>query len=163
MPVPQRNSASCRRKQWDGFLKRNPMRDSNLLLLQLIVLLLPLSTETIFATDRDFTAKAQPFFKKHCLRCHGPERMEGDVQVDQLSDDLDDLGSVDALQNMLDEITVGSMPPSSEPRPSDRELKEITLALSKHITEAKAKHSAGGGKPIRRLHYVWPWLLLCVC
>ena len=131
------------------FLKRNPMRASTLLFSRVVVLLL--SAGSVSATENDFTAKAQPFFKKHCLRCHGPERIEGDVRVDQLSDDLDDLGSVDALQNMLDEITVGSMPPSSEPRPSDRELKEITLALSKHITEAKAKHSAGGGKPIRRL------------
>ena len=118
---------------------------------KLLLVLLLLSAQSTLATAQDFKKKTQPFFKKHCLRCHGPDRSEGDVRVDQLSDDLDDLSSVDALQNILDEITVGSMPPASEPVPSKQALKGITRALSKHIADAKAKHSAGGGKPIRRL------------
>ncbi|MCM2370130.1 DUF1592 domain-containing protein [Aporhodopirellula aestuarii] len=73
------------------------------------------------------------------------------MRVDRLSWDLDDLGSVDDLQNILDEIVIDSMPPAGEPRPGSLALKEITQLLGKHIADAKASHSSGGGKPVRRL------------
>ncbi|MFN5330668.1 MAG: c-type cytochrome domain-containing protein, partial [Planctomycetota bacterium] len=28
------------------------------------------------------------FLKKHCVACHGPEKMKGDVRIDQLSRDF---------------------------------------------------------------------------
>ena len=103
------------------------------------------------AMERDFKSKIKPFLRLHCIRCHGPDREEGGMRVDEISGDLDDLNSIDNLQNILDEITVGSMPPAGEPTPSDQALKKITRAISKHIADAKTKHSSGGGKPIRRL------------
>ena len=117
----------------------------------LLTILGLLSAGNARAMDRDFKSKVKPFFRLHCIRCHGPDREEGGIRVDKISGDLDDLNSIDALQNILDEITVGSMPPASEPTPSDQALKNITRVISKHIADAKAKHSSGGGKPIRRL------------
>ena len=101
--------------------------------------------------EGDFKSKIKPFLRLHCIRCHGPDREEGGMRVDEISGDLDDLNSIDNLQNILDEVTVGAMPPAGEPTPSDQALKEITRAISKHIADAKTKHSSGGGKPIRRL------------
>ena len=125
------------------------MRTSRLLLLPIVLTLLFAGSAP--AMQRDFKSKVKPFFRLHCIRCHGPDREEGGMRVDEISGDLDDLNSVDAFQNILDEITVGSMPPASEPTPSDQALKEITRVISKHIADAKVKHSSGGGKPIRRL------------
>ena len=137
-------------------VKQNLMGTSKHYLLPFIALLLScgsvlVSSEHAMATDKNFNSKIRPFLKQHCLRCHGPDREEGGVRVDQVSSGLDDLNSIDNIQNMLDEITVGSMPPASESKPSEQALKEVTLALTKHIAAAKAKHSSGGGKPIRRL------------
>ena len=95
--------------------------------------------------------KAKPFLNEHCVRCHGPDREEGDVRVDVIKWDLDDLSGVDDLQNILDEIIVDSMPPAGEPRPGPQALEDITVVLSEHIADAKQKHSSGGGKPVRRL------------
>ena len=117
----------------------------------LSVVLLLLSAGSVCAADREFDSTAKPFFSKHCVQCHGPDREEGSVRVDQLTGSLDDLSSVDALQNILDVITVGSMPPASQPRPSNQALKDITRVLGKHLADARKKHSSGGGKPIRRL------------
>ena len=105
----------------------------------------------LLAQDRDLTRKVRPFFIEHCVRCHGPEREEGGVRVDELKWGLDDLKSIDDLQNILDEIVVESMPPKDEPRPSADSLKEVSEILSKHIETARKKHSSGGGKPVRRL------------
>lgn len=30
----------------------------------------------------------EAFLEKHCLRCHGPQKEEGDVRIDQLSRDV---------------------------------------------------------------------------
>ena len=113
--------------------------------------LLLLSGGNVFAADHEFGLKAKPFFNRHCVQCHGPDREEGSVRVDEITGDLDDLSSVDALQNILDVITVGSMPPASQPSPTNQALKDITRVLSKHLADARKKHSSGGGKPIRRL------------
>ncbi|MEP3479824.1 MAG: DUF1592 domain-containing protein [Fuerstiella sp.] len=127
------------------------MNKSTLLIFQVIAALLIVSTADVVAADRDFDLKVQPFLKKNCDRCHGSDREEGDIRVDKLKWDVDDLASVDALQNILDEIVVGSMPPKGEPRPSRRALKDITDVLQKHVAAAKEKHSSGGGRPVRRL------------
>jgi len=103
------------------------------------------------AQDAAFTGTVKPFLKKHCVRCHGPDREEADVRVDQVKWDLNDLHSIDELQNILDEIVVDSMPPANEPRPREDSLEAITKVLSKHIQKAREKHSSGGGRPVRRL------------
>ncbi len=133
----------------DSSIQGNSLRTSRLTFLPIVLLLL--SAGNVQAAKQDFSSEVQPFFKKHCVQCHGPNRSEGDVRVDQVSDDLDDLNGIDALQNILDEITTGSMPPSTEPAPSDQELKAVTKALGKHLADARQKYSTGGGKPIRRL------------
>lgn len=124
---------------------------STLLISQILASLLLVSAADVLAVDRNFDLKVQPFLKKNCVRCHGSDREEGDVRVDKLKWDLDDLRSVDDLQNILDEIVVGSMPPKGEPRPSQQALKNITEILRKHVATAKEIHSSGGGKPVRRL------------
>jgi len=101
--------------------------------------------------DPQFAGKVMPFFKQHCIQCHGPDKDKGGLRMDQLSADLDDLDSVEHLQNILDEITAGSMPPEEEPQPSQEELAGIIPLLTEHIKKAAQKHSSGGGKPVRRL------------
>ena len=123
---------------------------NRLILFPLFAMLL-IATANVQAQDRDFTKRVQPFFKKHCLRCHGTELEEGGVRVDELEWDVNDLDSIDELQNILDEIVVGSMPPQDEDQPSAKDLKAITELLSLHIEKAREKHSSGGGKPVRRL------------
>lgn len=102
-------------------------------------------------SNRDFVKKVRPFLKQHCVGCHGAQRSEAGVRLDQLTWDLDDVGSIDDLQNILDEIVVDSMPPAGQPRPAAKAVEEVTAILSKHITKARDKHDSGGGKPVRRL------------
>ncbi|EMI52718.1 DUF1592 domain-containing protein [Rhodopirellula sallentina] len=104
-----------------------------------------------WSLDQATGGNAQSFLQKHCIRCHGPDREEGGLRIDRLRWDLNHLSSVDELQNILDEIVVDSMPPEGEPRPPENELKEVSELLVEHIAAAKAGHSSGGGRPVRRL------------
>jgi len=99
----------------------------------------------------DVMKKLKPFFDQHCMRCHGPEEENGGLRIDVLTSNLDDLDSVDHLQNILDSITTESMPPEDEPQPSDKHLLIASNILRNHINKAKKKHSSGGGKSLRRL------------
>ena len=114
-----------------------------------VTLLLVLFSGSTFGQSPQ--SKVAPFFKQHCIQCHGPDREEGGLRVDEIEWDIKDLSSIDELQHVLDEIVVDSMPPASEPRPKDDELEKVTKALSQYITEAKSIYRSGGGKPIRRL------------
>lgn len=98
-----------------------------------------LTTTSLHSQDRDFEKKVLPFLKQHCIECHGPEREEGGLRIDRLSwrvDDKDsvDLSSIDDLQNMLDEMVIGKMPPQDEPRPKPK------AKLNPH----KMSHKASG-------------------
>ena len=114
-------------------------------------LLLVLMTTNLRADDREYVKKVQPFFKQNCIRCHGPDREEGGLRIDQLKWDLSDLGSAEDFQNILDEMVVDSMPPEDEPRPDAKALKEVLKIITKHIADVKKQNSSGGGKPVRRL------------
>ena len=98
-----------------------------------------------------FSDTTTAFFTQHCIRCHGPDREEGGLRIDKLTADLDDLESVDHYQNILDEITVASMPPEDEPQPNGAAIVEVSEALTGHIEAAKRKHESGGGRLARRL------------
>lgn len=103
------------------------------------------------AIDKAFSQNTGPFFDQHCIRCHGPDKQEGGLRIDRLTADLDDLESVDHYQNIIDEITVGSMPPEEEPQPNGSAVTEVLDVLARHVESAKRRHDSGGGKPVRRL------------
>lgn len=106
---------------------------------------------TLSAYQEELIKKAAPFLTKHCVGCHGPEKEKGDLRIDLLTPDYEDLDSLEHFQNMLDEITIGAMPPEEEPRPNDEELETIISALTAHIEKAAAQQSKAGGRPVRRL------------
>ena len=97
-----------------------------------------------------FSPEVEPFFKEHCIQCHGPKKEKGGLRVDHLVADLDDLYSLDHFQNIIDELTTGNMPPEDEPRPDPQETVEVIAVLRSQIELAKQRHSSGGRRPVRR-------------
>jgi|GEM_PF-6879126 len=52
-----------------------------------------------------------PYFVEHCLFCHGPDEEEGDLRVDKITMSMADDYTAFNMQNIIDEITLNSMPP----------------------------------------------------
>lgn len=114
----------------------------------------PVATPKIVSNSKYsklFNDQAVPFFKKHCIECHGPDKEKGSLRVDQLIANLDDNYTLNHLQNIVDEMTVDNMPPEEEPRPDGDEVTQIIKILTAIEKEAKELHTAGGGRPVRRL------------
>ncbi|MEP2776264.1 MAG: DUF1592 domain-containing protein [Luteolibacter sp.] len=98
-----------------------------------------------------FTKTVKPFLEQNCISCHGPKKEKGSLRVDFLAADLNDPYSLSHYQNIIDELTTENMPPEEEPRPDQQELVEVVNIFTDLVKAAKARHSSGGGRPVRRL------------
>lgn len=115
-----------------------------------LILLLVLSTGIAAADDAPLPSAMQSFFRKHCLRCHGPDKQEGKLRIDTL-DPLDAGNDVEHWQTILDRLNLQEMPPEDEPQPSKAESEAARRWLTDSIKAAIAR-TARAEVVLRRLN-----------
>ena len=105
--------------------------------------------------DRDGLMRSvQPFLTAHCLRCHGPEKAEGDLRLDQLDADLSKPTTFERWREIVARVQSGEMPPKKEPRPQPADVAEVVKKLNARLDEAAAKQRSEGRVVLRRLNRV---------
>ncbi|GEM_PF-5428961 len=81
-------------------------------------------------------------FESHCVKCHGKNgKTKGKVNLLNFKSTSDLTGDIDLLQDIIDVIDTGEMPPEDEPglKPDIREsavaeLRDLLkLGLAKHV------------------------------
>lgn len=82
------------------------------------------------------------FLEKHCLRCHGPEKVEGDVRIDKFSRDFKAGADAHHWGEALDRINSGQMPPKGEPKPKQDEIAAFITTLDSRLKEGRAARMA---------------------
>jgi mono/diheme cytochrome c family protein len=70
---------------------------------------------------KQFETDIQPFFKKHCIKCHGPEKSKGDVRLNKFLSVIADDYEAEHWQEVLDVLNGAEMPPKKEPQPGTEE------------------------------------------
>jgi hypothetical protein len=127
------------------------------LILAWIVILpiaMALSNDAI-ADDKSFNATIRPFLKQHCLRCHGAKEQHSDRRFDELSLDFSKRENGELLQDILDQLNLGEMPPKEEPQPTAVEVKKVVASLTTTLTKAHESGRAHAGQVVlRRLNRV---------
>jgi hypothetical protein len=92
-----------------------------------------------------FKAQVKPFFEKHCVECHGPEKSKGKITLHTLDGDLTAGQELERWETILDVLELKEMPPEDEPQPDDAErqavAKWIKGGLRDYVENAK-KHEA---------------------
>jgi len=87
-----------------------------------------------------FKAHVAPFFKAHCVKCHGPTKSKGDLTVHELDGDLSSGQELETWESILDMLKFGEMPPIDEPQPKKAEaeavIKWIEAEMRVYITKA---------------------------
>ncbi|MFM9069021.1 MAG: c-type cytochrome domain-containing protein, partial [Planctomycetota bacterium] len=78
------------------------------------------------------------FLNKHCARCHGPQKEEGDIRFDKLSRDFKAGLDTHHWAEALDKINSGAMPPKKEPQPTQEEIAEFVVHLDARLKEGRA-------------------------
>ena len=82
------------------------------------------------------------FLKKHCVACHGPEKMKGDVRIDQLSRDFKRGADTHHWAELIEQVNSGAMPPKKEPRPTQAEISAFVTNLDARLKEGRAVRMA---------------------
>ncbi|MCA9088961.1 MAG: DUF1592 domain-containing protein [Planctomycetaceae bacterium] len=77
------------------------------------------------AAKLDYAKDVQPFFKKYCYDCHGPDFQEEGVEFHRYSD----LASIQSDRKLWNKafnlVKVGAMPPSDSDQPTEAERQQV--------------------------------------
>ena len=84
----------------------------------------------------------EAFLGKHCVRCHGAQKEEGDIRIDRLSRDFKSGVDTHHWAEALDKLNSGEMPPEDEPQPTPDEISEFVTALDSLLKEGRAARMA---------------------
>lgn len=90
-------------------------------------------------------ATAEPFdlfLEKHCLSCHGPDKVKGDLRIDQLSRDFKLGANTHHWAEMIEQVNSGEMPPKKEKKPTQAEIEAFVTDLDARIKEGRAARMA---------------------
>lgn len=84
-------------------------------------------TNQKFVPDNEaYRTLVTPFLQQHCLRCHGEKIQEADFRVDQqLNADVSDRSNRHRWAEVIDVLNSHSMPPESEPQPSQESTAQV--------------------------------------
>ena len=84
----------------------------------------------------------EAFLVKHCVRCHGPQKEEGDIRFDRLSREFKSGVDTHHWAEALDKVNSGAMPPKKEPQPTQKEISEFVTSLDARLKEGRAARMA---------------------
>lgn len=86
----------------------------------------------------EFDRAVLPYLERHCLRCHGEQKQEGDLRLDAVSRNF--LSGADAGRwgDILERISGGEMPPEGEPQPQADESARVVEWVSARLKEGEA-------------------------
>ena len=84
----------------------------------------------------------EAFLEKHCIRCHGPKKEEGDIRIDRLSRDFKVGRDSHHWAEALDKVNSGEMPPKKEPQPTQAEISAFVTSLDARLKGGRAARMA---------------------
>ncbi|MED5285631.1 MAG: DUF1592 domain-containing protein [Planctomycetota bacterium] len=88
-------------------------------------------------------SKIETFFAQNCVQCHGPEKQEGGVRLDQDEDVL--FADDDLLETVATLIEAGEMPPQDATQPKPETVSDIIQLLQSRIVNRRPAN------PLKRL------------
>ena len=101
-------------------------------------------------------AKANPveevegFFEQHCITCHNSSDQSGDRDFEELSLLQTDVETQLLVQEIIDQITLGSMPPDDMEQPTDEERLGVIRALTTSLQSMRQQTVSTGGRTVLR-------------
>jgi hypothetical protein len=91
------------------------------------------------------------FVGKYCLKCHDVETQKGDREFESFKLPLATEAALIAAKDIIDQITLGEMPPSKEAKqPTDDERLAVIRALREGITSARGKIGSTAARTVMR-------------
>lgn len=111
------------------------------------------AADSEFAPDRaGFQRIVAPFFKQHCVRCHGPEEAEGEFRVDtQVNADFVDVVIKARWGEVINVLNSHEMPPEGEPPPAQQSVSAVVDWITQQMARAEL-HRRDSAIVLRRMN-----------
>lgn len=104
----------------------------------------PFCAPVALAAEGAFSKTVAPFLKQHCVSCHGPEKQESRLRLDQVKEV--EAGNRNLWTMVHERVAAGEMPPQGRPQPSDADKKRVLG----WIAEAQRAANAGSTRRLNR-------------
>ncbi len=88
------------------------------------------------------TEPLEGFLEKHCVRCHGPQKEEGNIRLDRLSRNFKIGADSQYWADVLEKVNNGEMPPKKEKKPTQAEIGAFVANLDARLKEGRALRMA---------------------
>src|SRR6187200_1671617 len=89
-------------------------------------------------------AAPSAFLQTYCIDCHGPDKQKGDRRFDHLSLPATKAEDLTDLQDIVDQLNLGDMPPKKAKQPPQGEREAVVASLTKNVSEVSAKLKSTG-------------------
>lgn len=93
---------------------------------------------TFKADEAGFQKIVTPFLKTHCVRCHGAEKKEGNLRIDQhLTTQFLDPSVKEKWGEVVNVLNSHEMPPEKEPQPKASEVGAVADWITAQMAQAE--------------------------
>jgi hypothetical protein len=114
---------------------------------------LPAADEAPQAATVTFASHVQPFLATYCVSCHGATKQKGERRFDRLTGEIQGDNEAIDLQDMLDQLNLGEMPPKEARQPTSEERRRAIGWLTGRIEQFhRERKPASGETVLRRLN-----------
>jgi Protein of unknown function (DUF1592)/Protein of unknown function (DUF1588)/Protein of unknown function (DUF1585)/Protein of unknown function (DUF1587)/Protein of unknown function (DUF1595)/Planctomycete cytochrome C len=97
-----------------------------------------------------FADGVKPFLTAYCVSCHGPTKQKGDRRFDELTGEIADDNALVDLQDILDQLNLGEMPPKEARQPTDDERLRVTQWFTVRIEKYRHERKASEKQAVLR-------------
>ncbi|MFT6793360.1 MAG: hypothetical protein ACJAR1_001356 [Rubritalea sp.] len=91
--------------------------------------------------EEGFKTTVKPFFKKHCVECHGADKSKGKVTLHTIGGDLSSGKGLEHWETILDVLKYEEMPPEEEPQPDDAQRQAVAKWIESGLRDYVSKGS----------------------
>lgn len=107
---------------------------------------------TLRAQTGGATQPLKVFLGKYCLECHDADVQKGDRAFDLFTLPLKEAAQLTEARDIIDQLTLGEMPPRKAAQPTAQERLEIIRSLRAEVAKAQARIQGNGSRTaLRRL------------
>src|SRR6266542_1805449 len=90
-------------------------------------------------------SKDPAFLSTYCIGCHGPTAQMADRRFDRLKLPPADVDTLILVQEIIDKITLGAMPPRAAKQPPAAEKQRFIDSLTRIAAESRDSLASTGG------------------
>ena len=115
------------------------------------ILLLVFACTSIPRAADDFQHILQPAFAKHCVKCHGGDKVKGKINLKEITNAKQLLATPELIKEIIDVLDAGDMPPEDELQLNQANLRELLASLKDMLRKAASSELTKRNPP-RRLN-----------